>query len=161
MSQVQNDIQACDPISIPELLSRVLSLSTDVEMDKVLDVMDKVEAAKAKLKEVSASLESAVIEWIKANGDIEMGTVRWYVGLTKTTKCIDNGKTLEALFEACGGDFAKVAEMLASGAFKHGACKGVLSEDQYAALFVVKESDELKEGKPNKRLQKVDSRFLK
>lgn len=137
------------------------SLDTTVPVSQVVDVMNAVDAYVRRAKEFKVQLEQAMIEWIKANGDIEIGTVRYYVGTEKETKCVDQREALEAFLDAAGGDLDAVSTMLASGAFKHGAARALLDEERYAKLFVTTEKSKLKEGKPDRKLIRVDSQYVR
>ena len=124
-----------------------------------LNFMDTLAEATRLLK---SRLEAAAIKWIQENGELEYGDIRYYVGPNKTTKCLDAGKTLEALLSATDGDFEAVVRCMSSSAWKHGACREALPPAVYENLFRTEEVMDLKEGKPKgPRLQKVNERFLK
>ena len=125
--------------------------------EEVIEALNVRAAMKARMKEVDAAFEAAVIAWIQANGEIECGDIRYYVGTEKVTRCIDQTTTLWTLLEAGGGD--TVAHCLSSGAFKPGACREVLGE-LWDGHFVTTERPDLKTGKPKRGLRSVDKRFL-
>lgn len=108
-----------------------------------------------------------MVGWINTNGPIEFGTIRYYVGPEKKTKCRDQQATADAILTACGGDWERFASCLASGAFKHGAVRVLLDQagtpEKFGDLFEVVETQELKEGKAVtvKKLHKVDERFIR
>lgn len=137
------------------------SLDTTVPVSQVVDVMNAVDAYVRRAKEFKVQLEQAMIEWIKANGDIEIGTVRYYVGTEKEAKCTDQRTALDLILEASGGDLDAVASVLASGAFKPGAARALLSPVQYEAVFLTTEKSKLKEGKPDRKLIRVDSQYVR
>jgi hypothetical protein len=138
------------------------ALDTDATVDQVLMAMDFVKALKEATAALAERVESRVIGWIEANGEIEHGDTRYYVAPNKTTKCKDLGQTLEAVLKATGGDFGATVRAFSSSAFKPGACRELLPADEYEALFETKEAMDLKEGKPKPaRLQRADTRFLK
>lgn len=78
----------------------VAALTPESPQDAVLEVMSRVDRLKAETKEIAALLETAVIEWIKANGDLTMGTVRYYVGLDRSVKLIDKVQAVRRIFGA-------------------------------------------------------------
>ncbi len=121
-----------------------------------LDVLgDRVKAAKEMLKD-------HLTEYVRANGSLEIGTMRYYLGRKKITKCVNVPDTLAALLGAVAGDWNRMCEFLSAGPVKHGAARQVLAPDDYALLFISVDEDELKEGKPEgKTLQKTDTRFIR
>jgi hypothetical protein len=137
------------------------ALDADTPRETLLMAMEFVAALKEATRLLSERVESKAIEWIGQNGEIEVGEVRYYVAPNRTTKCKDLGRTLEAMLKATGGDFAETVRCLSTGAFKPGACRELLPEDEFVDLFETVETPDLKEGKPKKRLQKVNERFLK
>lgn len=120
-----------------------------------------------RLKQVSndlgKQLNAAACKFIKANGDIICGTVRYYVGVDKTVKCKDVKGTLELMLSSAEGDMDRVAACLSSDAWKHGACKEVLGDKVWAEAFETTSKDKLEEGKAPKQpsLKKIDTKFLK
>lgn len=130
--------------------------------DDALSALTFIARLKELTKQLNQQVEDGVIAFIQAHGDIEMGTVRWYVGPNKSTKCVNVKGAVEALMNATGGDFDAFCECLASGALKHGACSKVLSPETYNSLFETKEVTDLKTGvAKGAKLQKIDKRFLK
>lgn len=156
---VQNNASLIDKV-----LASIAALDNDLvaTRDDALTAMNFAARLRELTKELSAQVEAGVIAWIKRNGPIIDGTVKHYVGVAKTTKCVSVRDTLEAVLEASGGDYDAVVACLASSAWKHGACAKLLPADRYGKLFVTDAADELKEGvaKPEK-LQKIDERFIK
>jgi hypothetical protein len=144
-----------------DFLAMVASLSPESSQDEVLDVLQRISVAKQAIKELEAMAEESAIQWIDQNGDIVVGDVRYYVGKTKTTKCVDVRATMDAALTATGGDVDAMTELLSSGAWKHGACRKVLSPDDYERLFITTEKPDLKTDEPKRSLQRVDQRFVK
>lgn len=153
---------APDPhaVTIPSLEKQVLALGTSAPAEAVADVLNRVQVLTREIKRVKDLWEQIAIEWIQANGDLQIGDMRYYVGHPKTTKCNDIPATVEALMQATGGDFRAFCECLSAGAIKHGAAKKVLAESDFARLFSVTEQTSLEEGKPTKKLCSVNERFL-
>ena len=150
------------PIESPStILADLAALSPDVPIDKVLAMRVRVDFFAEKAKAFREMLDNAMIEWINANGPIEFETIRYYVGPVKNTKCRSVKEAIPALLDATGGDMERFCEILSSNAIKHGAARGVLAPEVWDQLFIVEEQQELKEGKPVKRLQKIDSRFVR
>lgn len=135
------------------------ALDLDTPAEKVLAAIELRAALKEAVRALDAAMEPKLVAWLEANGQLECGTKRYYAGVRKDTKCVDQGATLTTLLETASVE--TIAECLASGAFKPGKCREVLPPEEYARLFETKETGELREGKPVKRLQTVDERFLK
>ena len=143
-------------ITIPTILDRLEA--GDATGDEVLAALNVRAAMKQAMKEVDARFEAGVTAWIEANGPLESNGVRYYVGVQKDTKCVDQTETLRTLLETGGPE--AVGRCLASGAFKHGACREALG-DEWDKHFTVTERVDLKEGKPVRKLHTVDEKFLK
>ena len=143
---------------ITTLKGEVSSITTEMPVDRVLEIRENFLAIEERLKEEKKNLDAALYEWIKKNGAIEYGTTRFYNGVEKTTKCRDVKACFKALFEASGGDIDAVADILASGAFKHGAAKGILEGD-WGEFFVTNTKNDIKTGKPRKKTIQVDTRY--
>lgn len=130
--------------------------------EQVLSIYDRIKFYQSELKTLRDRAESAMMEWIKVNGDLVVSdSVRYYVGTSKTTKCTNIPGAVEKIMEATGGDFTRFCDVLASGAIKHGAAKKVLDPKTYAELFKVTESDKLEEGVLDKKLIRYDEAFVK
>ncbi len=146
------------------LARQVTGISDTMSKDEVLEVYDHVRFYLAGLKDIQRQCETAMIKHIKAHGDIEAGNgVRYFVGVTKTTKCTDVPAAVEAVMHATGGDFVRFCDVLASQALKHGACKKVLPPEQYGKLFVVETKEVLDEkgvAVKAEKLVRLDERSL-
>jgi hypothetical protein len=55
------------------------------------------------LDEVVA-LELRVVGWIRCNGDIKIGSIRYYVGNDRVTRCINIPQAVEMTLRACAGE---------------------------------------------------------
>lgn len=125
--------------------------------DDVLTAMGFVAKLKELTREVSEKCEAAAIAWIEQNGQIESGDVRYYVAPNKSVKCPDLRKVVDAILSRAGVD--ELVTCLSTSAFKPSAVRELLPEDELDGLFITTTTGELREGKPAKRLQKVDGRF--
>ena len=125
----------------------------------LLDVRSAIKSLQAKLKEFAAEVEGALIEHINAHGDIDMGDgKRLYVGLDKGYRCRDQAATFVAVLEATGGDEALMAEHLASGAWKFGACRKTLGE-RFGDLFEETVAQDLKTGSAKRIVKTFDPAY--
>ncbi len=118
-----------------------------------LTAMDVEAGLKAIVRDYSARLEEAAIDYINRRGPVETLTARFYVGTTKTTKCRDTARAVDAVLQACGGDFGALLGCLSSQPLKHGACRGVLG-DEWGQHFEVIEKLDIKTGAPVKGIKK-------
>ena len=127
--------------------------------EALLDVRSGVKALQAKLREFAAEVEGALIEHITLHGDIDIGDgKRLYVGTERGYKCRDQAATFVAVLEATGGDEALMAEHLASGAWKPGACKKTLG-DRFGDLFEETVVPDLKTGSAKRVVKTFDPAF--
>ncbi len=128
-------------------------------MEKIRDIRQAIDLAKQQVKRLEDMWDSAMLEHVQAVGPVVIGDIRYYAGTKKVTKCRDVKATLE-LFLAVS-DIDTLAACLSSNAFKHGAAKDAFTPDQWDECFIVEEQAELKEGKPVKSLQSINTRFIK
>lgn len=145
--------------------NRIRTLTTDVKAATAAAALNKLQRLKELVREIERDMTARLIEWIQANGDLEIGELRYYVGTEKKTRCNDVRGTLAALLELFAGDLDRVAECLGSSAWKHGAIKKALEEIGQAAkfpeLFTVTEETDLKTGQPAKKLMTVNPKFTR
>lgn len=142
------------------LNSMVLDISDESDAEQVCEAIDRIDQAKRTMKEIDAALKESLIDWINRNGDITIGTKRYYVGTSKKTKPIDIERLCEAAITAAQGDFAAFAEALSANAFKPGACKQLLG-GQWDDHFTVEVDQDVKTGKPKKSMQMIDEKFTR
>ncbi len=109
--------------------NQVLAINTSMTVGEVMMVGNDVDFLLQHLKEIKKQHTEAVIEWIKVNGEFMVGDNLYKIGKTKTVKCLNLAKTVEAVLNACGGDFAEFVQVLSSGAFKPAATANVLGDD--------------------------------
>lgn len=143
-----------------DIILNLSFLSVDSTPEEVGQALGRVAAFKEAAYELDRMLKGIMLEWVEHNGPQVIGETRYYAGTKKTTKCKSNPATLDAILQATGGDMESTANLLASQPFKHGACKQALG-DKWGEYFEVVEEPELKEGKPTKSLQSINTRFLK
>jgi hypothetical protein len=143
------------------LEQQILTISPSLPGPDVLTIYERTRFYKQALADLQDRCEALMIEWIKANGDLQISdTARYYVGTPKTTKCTDLPGAIETILTTVGGDFTKFCEILSSNAIKYGAAKKVLTQEDFERLFKVEERETLEEGKV-KKLIKADERFVR
>ena len=127
--------------------------------EALLDIRSGIKALKAQIREFEQEVEEALIENISAHGDIDIGDgKRLYVGTERGYKCRDNAATFVAILGATGGDEALMAEHLASGAWKPGACKKTLG-DTFGNHFEETVAQDLKTGSAKRIVKMHDPAF--
>ncbi len=139
-------------------------LSVDATQDRVLELYELVQGIKQRIQTIDADLKAAMIEWINANGQIQYGTKRFYVGTKKTTVNTSNTLAIvNAVLNASGGDIEPVVNAMVANPFKKSATQEILG-DQWGEHFEVVDVPDLCEGKatgkPVKELKIADKRFL-
>lgn len=148
------------------LETRILQIAPITTVEDIATAINDLGFMKRRCAELQSHLEERMIERINETGqDVVIGTVRYYVGVAKSVKCKDVPATIEQVLSAANGDVARFADCLSSGAFKYGTVRRLFEEvgdtTSYGQLFETVEKDDLKEGKPVKRLQKVDEQFIR
>lgn len=138
----------------------VTRLGESSTADDLLEVGNLIQRVGEFHRQVKAAWEQKMIEHINRCGPVECGDVRYYVGVDRETKCADPAATTQACLEASQGDLSAFVGVLASGAFRHGACRKLLPPDVFDTLFVTTEKPDLKTGKPERKLQRADQRFI-
>jgi hypothetical protein len=148
------------PMSHVEAMA--LAIVPETPADNVLEIYDRIKFYKSELNRIHGVCEQQMIEWIKANGDLQVREgVRYYVGREKRTKCVNLPAAVEALLASAEGDFARFCEGLSSGAVKYGHAAKVLPAEVYEQCFTTEYVEDMKEGGAKKKLLKADEQFIK
>lgn len=130
-------------------------------IEEFADALNKLDSIRDLERELRAVWKDRLIEHIQEHGPVSIGCKRYWVGNKKVTKVKDKAAALQALLTATSGDCDLIArDLLSSDAFKPGACKTVMTPEQWADVFEVTTKAELKDGKPAKELLDVDERFI-
>lgn len=116
------------PREIAEVHDAVIRISPDMSEEDVLRLREQVLFMQSGIKNLKASLDRALIEWMKANGDMHVGPIRLFVKKAKRTKIRDQAKTFEALVEALGGDVEQIAGCLRAQGIKVTSLKLILDD---------------------------------
>ena len=107
-------------------------------------------------------VDDKFMEWLgEHDGTLDVGPVRYYVGVNKKTVCVDIPNTMTHLLECAYGDVAVIAACLSATSFKHGTVHNVLGDDLYGDLFDTQIEQDLKTGKAKRVLKVADREFLK
>ena len=146
--------------TLAALRKDVLAIHDEVDAGQVCQAIDKIDAYKRAIKEIDATFKQALIEWINRNGEVTLGTKRYYVGTTTKTTARDLERLTEAAITACQGDFGRFCEALSSNAYKPGKCREILGDD-WGIHFYEEVVKDVKSGKPKKDVKMIDERFVK
>lgn len=115
---------------LPELRKSVMTVTTEMTNDEVLEIRERILFAKSTLRDMERDLNESLMEWMSKNGNLIINPEKHlYIGYDRRIKCNDVAATLEALLVATGGDFGAVTDCLSSNALKHGACRRPLGDD--------------------------------
>lgn len=149
--------------TIEALTTRTLALSTESPAEQVVNLILARDAAKERLREACAGVDAFLKEWLEANGELELGDKRFFVGTETKKKDRDVARTYQCLRELSKP--VELVGLLSTSAFKPGAVEKFLAEkgvpDMFGELFDVTVETDLKTGKPLKKVREVNQRFLK
>ena len=151
--------------TLTELELAVSTIDDGATLDLIGDTLGKLDFLKEQIRLAEHDLKARLVEYIKANGEFQLGPIRYYIGPDRETKCTNLRGCVEAVLVETGGDVDAFTCLLSMNAFKPGACKKLLPLSKYSELFLTTEKTRLKqgepEGPPQPQLQKVDQRFIR
>lgn len=146
-------------------LNASVSSLDSADFPRIVEVLEKIAQAKRWLADLQREAEAVGVVSLQASGSIELNGVRYYAGATKDYKPRDIKALAEAVMQASGGDWERFIQCLSSGAFKAGACRQLFEEShddgKFVEVFEVIEKWEMREGKPQAKLQKVPLGMLR
>lgn len=147
-----------------QLKTLVLAAHPAAPLDNIAEALHFISSFKAAIKDAADLLEKQMLERIEQHGPFVIGTVRYYIGENKKVRCRDASKTIQAILEACGGDEARLIDCLSANWVKPGTVRRLFEEfgqpERFDELFETTVIDELREGKPDRKLMSADTRFL-
>ena len=151
-----------------EIIKRELSdLDPTCDQDAIAAAIDRVTLLREAAREADRMLDTLIEGWLIANGrDITIGTVRYYYGVKKDYTPHNAVDVLNACIDLAAGDMeAAITDYLSVNAFKYGAIRKGLEAagrgNEFDRLFDCVEKGEVREGKPVKTVQKIDTRFIR
>lgn len=136
-------------------------ISGDATEDDFLSVVNVEKRFSEIVTAIKKLAGQAKIAFLDRHGEVVCGEVRYYNGVERKTRCVDQAAVAEAILNATGGDLGKLNDCLASGAFKPGATSQVLDEATYSRLFKTEEVPDMKTGKPRRVTHAVNQNFLR
>jgi hypothetical protein len=145
------------------------AIDTDSPAELVATAIIALNRLKERTREIEQQFKAGPLkEWLSKHGQIEIGPVRYYVGTETKVKCRDTAVAATFIAEACGisaEGLQKFVAMLASDCLKQGAVNAFLVEiglpDMFEELFEVKVVEDVKTGKPLKKVREINDRFIK
>jgi hypothetical protein len=145
--------------TIDEIQTAVASIEPSIPMERVVVARDMLAVMIARLKEMKRQADDATIEWIEANGPIEVGEFRTIaVAYENETTCVDVPGAVEAIATERG--FAALCDCLSTNAMKHGAARKTLPPEEYDRLFKTRKKPVIKDGKAGKALVVLNTMYL-
>ena len=150
-------------MEISDLQQTIEQISAgELNADSIAEVVMFVANKRAYWKEAEEALEAAMFDHIKATGEpILIGETLYKIGTPKQTKCRNNAEALRTILELGGPE--AVEQCLGSNAWKYGTVEKLECMDAmtFARLFEVTYPEKLQEGKPTKKLMKLNTNFIK
>lgn len=138
---------------IEPLDTEALSIGSNMELDRVLEIINHIDFVFNEVKAIRAKGQEALLDWVKYNGPFEFNGTKYCEGKTKTTKCINLAGCIELILNRVGGDFGEFVKLLSANAIKPGATKEVLGKD-WETYFDVTFKDKIE-------LKKIPTALLK
>tara|TARA_Y100000310_G_scaffold172765_1_gene172903 strand:- start:915 stop:1442 length:528 start_codon:yes stop_codon:yes gene_type:complete len=154
--------------TLAEMDRAVVRHITDLPVTADMDQFWHIREWTKQLANYASAWKKMITEkWIESMqeqgvSEVVIGSIRYYIGTTKTYKVKDKADLLEALLNHTGGDFDAIVECLSSNAFKHGAVRKQFEDeqkfDQHFEQDVVRN---IKDGSPKRGLQEVNDDFVR
>ena len=135
-------IDPADPASVDDILA----------IHELLTFMSRL------VKDWKAASNDKFAQVIDAQGDVECGDKRYYVGQTKRYKIRQKFMALAAILDKGDGDLAELSDCLVAEPFKHGAIAAKFGSSTHDALFQENIVVDVKTGKAKRGLQVSDRR---
>jgi hypothetical protein len=146
--------------SLDRLEADVLAVAPELTVEQVADTLGRLDYMAERIKKLKADLEPRLFAYVDANGPFEIGPMRYCIKTEKKTKCVNVPGALNALLDACAGDFDELCKSLSASPIKYGDARTRLGDEKWSQFFEVIEQRTL-DDKPVKSVTKVDTRFLK
>lgn len=132
-------------MNLNELAGEVDRVTPATPLEDVRRLLAGIEAAKAQVRLLESIRDSRVVEWIEANGPIELGKGKYIVtqskreihlaGADPEARRHTQRDLFRAIAVAVGGDEDAIASHFAADTFKPGACRQTLG-DAFGRFFV-------------------------
>jgi len=146
-------------------VNAAVAMLDDADFAGVINVLGIIAECKRGLAELQKLAEAVAVERLEAIGPQVIGSIRYYAGVSKTTKPRDLREAVEAIMHASGGEWPRFVDCLSSNALKTGECRKLFAEagspELFDVVFETVEKAELKEGKAPKELQTINLAFVK
>lgn len=143
--------------SASEFVNRIDETSSEEDL---VEIIGRIDALEEDLDKLVKAKKAAMMTWLQANGQLVIGTVRYYLGKKTTVKALDVKSIFETLLRDT--DMDTLVSCFSSNAWKYGTVREVLNDEtKFNSLFETKVIMDLATGKPLKEIKCVDSRFIK
>ena len=146
------------PRAVERLVNRV---GVDSSLEEVMTALDAAEWLAARSKLILTIAKKATVLWIEQNGEFAIGPLRYSVGVTTTTKCVDVPRCAVALIHAVSGDVEAFSKVLIANPYKYGTARSLLDRTTYGSLFHVSSASRLVNGVPERTLIRSDPTFVR
>jgi hypothetical protein len=120
---------------VRDLEAAIVFLGEDSPVDALLTQRNAVDSIKVAVKGLDELMGQKMLEWLRKNGNIDAGPVKYILSRSKSEKCQKVAETVNAVYKAAQGDESKLVECLVAQPFKPAATRKTIGEEQYAQLF--------------------------
>lgn len=144
----------CELANFTNAQMLTVSGSESVRPDDVLILLNSASALEAEVETLCKSARKISADWIKENGPLQSGNLRWSMAKSKSYKCRSNSDAINKLLAAAANQrpdedaWSIVEQCLSANAIKPGAARTLLG-DTFGEVFDTIESEELKLTKTN------------
>ena len=176
LEEADENTENIDPASIPVVIDasiwkslmvglaslerHIADINADTPKDTLAELRNCVLFIQQRAASIRQLIDQKFVIAIQAHGPIEIGDIRYVVGVDRTTRCLDTKVTTEIILEAVGGDLVRFCQMLVAQPYKAASVRAVIPEEAYWSCFETVERRSVEE-KPAERLMKIDTRFVK
>lgn len=143
----------------------ILSIPAEASIERLVEMRGAVDFAKQFVRELDKLIDDRLAEHLDRTGPQELGGTVWVLSRDKAVKPkLKPAEMAERLVQVVGGDWERFGGLLASAAFKHGACERACEEAGCPAAFdemfetIYKQTPE---GKPVKSVKKIPANIVK
>lgn len=144
-----------DPIR--DLVLSASKITTEADAELAVDLWNELAVTKKRLREAEEIVRGALVEFLEAHGEAEIGPDRKLVlAQSKRVTCRDIERTADALLDATGGDLVEFCRHLSAQPFKHGAAREALG-DRWDDCF----ETAIRKTPKEKQIQVLDARYAK
>ncbi len=149
----------------------ILAIEPETPIDQVCDAISKLDAIARWCKDQDKILKDRLDPYIRRNGEINLGTDRFYIGESNEMKCEDHRQAMAEIIVAAAKvdpetgeeitDWPRVFDCLSKNAIKQSEAREILPPEAFARLFKrYPKSWVARSGGKAEQVQRVDTRFI-